>query len=106
MSVCECVCVSACVDAVRLATTSWFAMLTATQIAEQSKQTTASIYDERKLCVRLPVAIVAVADVAADTDDGCDSDVDDADDMEFDNFELDESFLALVLFPQALVYGV
>lgn len=40
-----------------------------------------------------------MADVAADTDDGCDSDVDDADDMEFDNFELDESFLALVLFP-------
>lgn len=52
-----------------------------------------------KLCVRLPVAIVAVADVVADTDDGCDSAADDADDMDFDNFELDESFLALVLLP-------
>lgn len=67
--------------------------------SKQANHHTECIYDERKLCVRLPVAIVAVADVAADTDDGWDSDVDDADDMEFDNFELDESFLALVLFP-------
>lgn len=52
-----------------------------------------------KQCKNLPVAIVAVADVVADTDDGWDSDVDDVDDMEFDIFELDESFLALVLFP-------
>lgn len=49
--------------------------------------------------LNLPVAIVAVADVLPDTDDDWDSDVDDVDDMEFDIFELDESFLALVLFP-------
>lgn len=47
----------------------------------------------------LPVAIVAVADVLAATDDCWDSDVDDDDDKEFEIFELDESVLALVLFP-------
>lgn len=49
--------------------------------------------------LKLPVAIVAVADVLAATDDCWDSDVDDDDDKEFEIFELDESFLALVLFP-------
>lgn len=57
------------------------------------------IYKKQEEFKYVPVAMVAVADVVADTDDGWDSDVDDVDDMELDIFELDESFLALVLFP-------